>query len=140
MKYIINGENFCRRERVVQVAADIYVLFVSTFIRINLNVYYDYFLKIPLNLNDEKYIISRIQLLVRDLSNVIWELNVNYFFVIFEKFTKLNHSVCYNSVEEAKYSYKPLVEEKQYYGQLVVVSNSNLRSSEYYTSESESEF
>ena len=140
MKYIRNEENVCRRESVVQFAADIYVLFVSTFIRINLNVYYDYFLKLPLNLKDEKYIIRHIQHLVRDLSNVIWELNVNYFFVIFEKFTKLNHSVCYDSVEKAECSYEPLVKKKQYYGQLVVVSNSNLRSSACYTSESESEF
>ena len=92
--YVRNEENVCRRERVVQFAAAIYILFVSTFIRINLNVYYDYFLKIPLKLNDEKYVIRHIQHLVRDLSNVIWTLNVNYFFVIFEKFSKLNHSVC----------------------------------------------
>ena len=83
--YVRNEENVCRRERVIQLAADMYVLFVSTFIRINLNVYYDYFLKIPLNLNDEKYVIRHIQHLVPDLSNVIWELNVNYFFVIFGK-------------------------------------------------------
>ena len=135
--YARNEKNVCRRERVVQFAADIYIIFVATFIRVNLNVYYDYFLKFPLTINDEKYVIRHIQHLVRDLSNEIWMLNVNYFFIIFEKFSKLNNSVCYDSDE---CSYEPLTRKKEYYGQLVVVSNSNLRmNNEYFISESESE-
>ena len=139
MKYYKEEENICRRERTVQYAADVYMLFVSTFIRINLNACYDFFLKLPLSLNDEKYFISKIQRFVHDLSNVIWELNVNHFFVVFDKFSKLNRSICYDlDVEKPlKGPYEPLVKTKQYYGQLVVVSNSNPRSSEY-SSESES--
>ena len=53
----------CKRERIVQYAADVYILFVSTFIRINLNVFYEFFLKIPLSLDDEKYFVRKIQFL-----------------------------------------------------------------------------
>ena len=132
----------CRRERIIDFAADVYILFVSTFIRINLNVCYDFFLKMPLNIIDEKYFISKIQLFVRDLTNIIWQLNVNYFFVVFDKFSKLNHSVCYDVTVDKllKGPYNPLPKIKQYYGQLTVVSNSNLRYNEYSESDSESEF
>ena len=123
LKYRHNEEIGCRRERIIEYEADVYVLFVSTFIRINLNVCYDFFLKLPLTLNDEK-------------------LNVNHFFVVFDKFSDLNRSVCYDVSfdKPLKGPYKSLIEKKQYYGQLVVVSTSNLRSNEYFESESESEF
>ena len=131
--YSLTQEGVCRRERVVQYGADVYILFVSTFIRINLNVYYDFFLKIPLSLDDEKYFVRKIQFLVRDLCCVIWELNVNYFFVIFDKFFELNNSPCYDADVDKplKGPYLPLIKAKQCYGQLVVVSNSNLKSFEY---------
>ena len=137
LKY--SNEKICRRERIVQYAADAYILFVSTFIRVNLNSYYNFFLNLPLTINDEKYIVGKIQRFVRDLSNQIWELNVNYFFVVFDKFSELNCSMCYDVKfdKPLKGPYEPLVKTKQYYGQLIVVSSSNLRSSEY-SSESES--
>ena len=116
----------CDRERTVQYAADVYVLFVSIFIRVNLNVFYDFFLKIPLCLQDERYFVRKIQFLVRDLSNMIWETNVNYFFVIFDKFFKLNHCACYDVDIDKPLNgpYTPLGKVKQYYGQLSAVSNS----------------
>ena len=122
LKYYKDRQNVCRRERVIQYAANVYILFVSTFIRINLNVCYDFFLELPLSLDDEKYFISKIQRFVRDLSNVIWELNVNHFFVVFDKFSELNRLVCYDvDVDKPlKGSYEPLKKTKQYYGQLVV--------------------
>ena len=134
-----SNEKICRRERIVQYAADAYILFVSTFIRVNLNSYYNFFLKLPLTINDEKYIVEKIQRFVRDLSNEIWELNVNHFFVVFDRFSELNRSMCYDVKfdKPLKGPYEPLVKTKQYYGQLIVVSSSNLRSSEY-SSESES--
>ena len=113
------------RERVFDFAADIFVVFVSTFIRINLNLYYDFILKKPLSLSTEKYFISKIQFFIRDLSNVIWELNVNYFFEIFDKFSQVNRSICYSvpSFKPIKGPYEALLKQKQYYGQLIVVSN-----------------
>ena len=118
-------EGGCMRERVFDFAADIFVVFVSTFIRINLNLYYDFFLKKPLSLSTEKYFISKIQFFIRDLSNVIWELNVNYFFEIFDKFSQVNRSICYSvpSFKPIKGPYEALLKQKQYYGQLIVVSN-----------------
>ena len=118
-------EGGCMRERVFDFAADIFVVFVSTFIRINLNLYYDFFLKKPLSLSTEKYFISKIQFFIRDLSNVIWELNVNYFFEIFDKFSQVNRSICYSvpSFKPMKGPYEALLKQKQYYGQLIVVSN-----------------
>ena len=48
LKYSKDG-NICRRERIVQYAADAYILFVSTFIRVNLNSYYNFFFKFTIN-------------------------------------------------------------------------------------------
>ena len=91
-----------------------------------MNVFYNFFLKIPLCLQDEKYFISRIQVLVCDISNVVWETNVNYFFVIFDKFFELNHCVCYDvDIDKPlKGPYTPLGKNKKYYGKLLVVSQS----------------
>ena len=132
-----SNENICRRERIVQYAADAYILFASTFIRVNLNSYYNFFLNLPLTINDEKYMVGKIQRFVRDLSNEIWELNVNHFFVVFDKVSELNRSMYYDVKfdKPLKGPYEPLIETKQYYGQLIVVSN--LRSADY-SSESES--
>ena len=115
----------CRRERVIDLAVDIYILFVPTFIRVNLHLCYDFFLKKPLSLNTEKYFISKIQFFICDLSNVIWELNVNYFFEIFDKFSQLNRSPCYciSIFKRMKGPYEPLMKQKKYYGQLIAVSN-----------------
>ena len=120
-----SNEKICRRERIVQYVADAYILFVSTFVRVNLNSYYNFFLNLPLTINDEKYIVGKIQRFVCNLSNVIWELNVNHFFVVFDKFSKLNRSMCYDVEfdKPLKGPYKPLLKTKQYYGQLIVVSN-----------------
>ena len=96
IKYDKNGINICKRERIIKFAADIYVLFVSIFIRVNLNVCYDYFLSFPLTIDNEKYFIKKIQHYVRDLSCEIWELNVNHFFVVFDTFSELNRSVCFD--------------------------------------------
>ena len=72
LKYYKDESNICRRERIVQYAADVYILFISTFVRVNLNAYYEFFSNLPLTLNDEKYFISKIKRFVRDLANVIW--------------------------------------------------------------------
>ena len=58
---------------------------------------------------------------------------------MFDRFSELNRSMCYNVKfnKPLKGPYEPLVKTKQYYGQLTVVSSHNLRDADY-TSESES--
>ena len=113
----------CEWNQTIQYAGDVFVLFVSVLIRVHLNVYYNYFLSIPLCLQDERYFVRKIQLLVRELCNVIWTANSNYFFVIFDKFKDLNRSVCYD-VDPDKPSKGPYTyprKDREYYGQLTVV-------------------
>ena len=114
----------CEWEQTIQYAADVYVLFFSIFIRVNLNVFYDFFLKIPLCLQDERYFVRKIQFLVRDLCNMVWNTNVNYFFVIFDKFRDLNRCKCFevDIGKPLKGPYTSLSKVRQYYGQLTVVS------------------
>ena len=61
LKYDKDQINICKRERIIKYAADVYVLLVSIFIRVNLNVCYKYFLSFPLTIDNEKYFI-RIQI------------------------------------------------------------------------------
>ena len=96
VKYDKNGDKICKRERIINFAADIYVMFLSIFIRVNLNVCYEYFLSFPLTIDNKKYFIRKIQHYVRDLSCEIWGLNVNHFFVVFAKFSELNRSICFD--------------------------------------------
>ena len=131
LKYVKNGINNCKRERIIKSAADIYVLFVSIFIRVSLNVCYDYFLSFPLTIDNEKYFIRKIQHYVQDLSCEIWELNVNHFFVVFAKFSELTRSVCFDLADTVDF-YRPLPITKTYYGQLNIVSR-------FFESSSESE-
>ena len=135
LKYDKNGINICKRERIIKLAADIYVMFVSIFIRVNLNVCYDYFLSFPLTIDNEKYFIKKIQHYVRDLSCEIWELNVNQFFLVFAKFSELNRSPCFDIPDKVNF-YRPLSIRKIYYGQLSVVLKNDLR---YFETSSESE-
>ena len=94
-----------------------------------MNVCYDYFLSFPLTIDNEKYCIRKIQHYVRDLSCEIWELNVNHFFVVLEKFSELNRSVCFDLAD----LYRSLPTNKTYYGQL------NTAVSRFFDSSSESE-
>ena len=126
--FCINKKAHCMRERVINHATDIFVLFVSTFIRVNLNTYFKFFLSVPLTLSDEKYSVRQIQNCVRDMVNEIWLLNVNYFFVIFYEFTKHNRSLCYDIKAGKKNSYEPLFQPPgsyEYFGELSVVPRAN---------------
>ena len=127
----------CGREMTIDYASDIYISFVSVFIRINLNLCYDFFLKKPLSISNEKYFIKRIQEFVRDLSNEIWYLNVNYFFVIFDEFVNLNRSICYfvTDIKPAKGLYKSRPKLRHYSSGLPVVSTS-ASNSDYSNSDS----
>ena len=135
LKYEKDKINKCKRERVIKFAADIYVLFVSIFIRVNLNVCYKYFLSFPLTIDNEKYFIMKIQHYVRDLSNEIWELNVNQFFLVFAKFSELNRSLCFDIADKVNF-YRALPIRKTYYSQLSVDLKNDLR---YFETSSESE-
>ena len=64
------------------------------------------------------------------MANEIWLLNVNYFFVIFDEFTKHNRSLCYDIKAGKKNSYEPLFQPPhsyEYFGELSVVSRANYR-------------
>ena len=91
-----------------------------------MNVCYKYFLSFPLTIDNEKYFISKIQRYVRDLSNEIWELNVNQFFLVFAKFSELNRSPCFDVADKVDF-YRPLPIRKTYYGQLSVVLRNDQR-------------
>ena len=80
-----------------------------------------------MTLNDEKYSIRQVLNCVRDITNEIWLLNVNYFFVIFDEFTKHNRSLCYNIKAGKKNSFEPLFQpySAAYFGELSVVSRAN---------------
>ena len=121
--YCLDKGPHCRRKRLIKHPVDIFVCFVSTFARVNLNNCYDFFLNLPMTLNNEKYCVSQISNFVRDMSFEIWKLNVNYFFVIFDDFNKLNRSYCYEIKPNVKNTYKPLRSPRSstYYGELAVI-------------------
>ena len=122
--YCSNKEPHCTRESVINHPADIFILFVSTFVRVNLNNYYKFFLNASLNLSDEKYTVKQISRCVRDIAYELWLLNVNYFFVIFDVFTKHNRSLCYNIKPGTENLYKPFCNHPMsgtYFGELSVV-------------------
>ena len=114
----------CEWKQTIQYGGDVFVLFVSILIRVHLNVYYNYFLSIPLSLQDERYFVKKIQILVRELCDKVWTANSNYFFVIFDKFKNLNRSVCYDVDPDKplKGPYTYPRKDREYYGQLTVVS------------------
>ena len=123
-RYCINKKPHCIRERVINHPADIFILFVSMFARVNLNNYYKFFLNAPLTLSNEKYTVKQISNCVRDITNELWLLNVNYFFVIFDVFTKHNRSLCYNIKPGTENLYEPLFKPPKistYFGELSVV-------------------
>ena len=65
-----------------------------------------------------------IELLVRNLCDIIWTANSNYFFVIYDKFKDLNRSVCFE-VDPDKPTKGPYIypsNDREYCGQLSVVS------------------
>ena len=132
----------CRRRRVLKHPADLFIVFLSTFARINLSNCYDFFLNVPLTLNQEKYVVSQISNFVRDISFEVWKLNVNYFFEIFDIFNILNRSCCYQVRPiEKKLKYKPLCysEGSTYYGELSVIPRENYHLFNHNTHSSESE-
>ena len=122
-RYCLTNEPHCMRKRIIRHPADIFVCFVSTFVRVNLNNCYDFFLNGSLTLSDEKYFVGQISNFVKEISFEIWKLNVNYFFVIFDEFNKLNQSLCYEIKPNAKNTYKPLYAPRfsTYYGELSVI-------------------
>ena len=129
--YMVKNDSitdFCLREVIIDHPSDIFVMFVSIFIRVNLNLCYNFFLKNQLPIITEKYFVRTIEEFVRDLACEIWHLNVNYFYVIFENFENLNHSICFytpnvNSIDDI---YKQKVEPTNYFSKLPVVSAEDL--------------
>ena len=88
-------DGFCLREMPIDHPSDLFVTFVSIFIRVNLNLCYNFFLKKQMPILTERYYVRRIEEFVRDLAHEIWYLNVNYFYVIFQNFESLNRSSCF---------------------------------------------
>ena len=88
-------DGFCLREMPLDHPSDLFVMFVSIFIRVNLNHCYNFFLERQIPILNERYYVRRIEEFVRDLSYEIWYLNVNYFYIIFENFETLNRSTCF---------------------------------------------
>ena len=88
-------DGFCLREFPIDHPSDIFILFVSSFMRINLNLCYNFFFKKQVPILTERYYVRTIENFVRGLGLQIWHLNVNYFFTIFEKFEALNRSTCF---------------------------------------------
>ena len=120
--YALTESKQCRRKSFLKHPADIFVCFVSTFVRVNLNNCYNFFLNLPLTLNDEKYCAHQIANFVKAITHEIWKLNVNYFFVIFDNFSKLNRSCCYEIKPNQKNTYRPLTcPSSIYYGELSVI-------------------
>ena len=116
--------DFCLREAIIDHPSDIFVMFVSIFIRVNLNLCYNFFLKNQLPITTEKYFVRKIEEFVRDLACEIWHLNVNYFYLIFQNFEILNRSICFytpnvNLIDDI---YKQKVEPYNYFSKLPVVS------------------
>ena len=143
--YTLNKNGQCRRKRFIKHSADIFVCFVSTFVRVNLNNCYNFFLDQPLTLNDEKYCTLQIGIFVKKIMNEVWKLNVNYFFVIFNDFNKLNQSSCYEIKSDQKITYTPLTcPTKTYYGELAVIPQQSYHlfahdnESSYFDSDSDS--
>ena len=115
---IDNG--FCLREFAIGHPSDIFMLFVSIFMRISLNLCCNFFFKKQVPILTERYYVRTIENFVRDLGCEIWYLNVNYFFSIFENFEALNRSTCF-------YIPMNLVDPRQtqlenYFSELPVVS------------------
>ena len=120
--------DFCIREAIIDHPSDIFILFVSIFIRVNLNLCYNFFLKNQLPITTEKYFVRTIENFVRDLACEIWYLNVNYFYVIFQNFEILNCSTCFyisnlNLIDDI---YKQKVKPTSYFSKLPVVSAEDL--------------
>ena len=88
-------DSFCLREMPIDHPSDIFVLFVSTFMRINLNLCCNFFFKKQIPILTERYYVRTIENFVKDLGCEIWYLNVNYFYIIFENFETLNRSSCF---------------------------------------------
>ena len=120
--------DFCLREAIIDHPSYIFVMFVSIFIRVNLNLCYNLFLKNQLPITTEKYFVRRIEEFVRDLACEIWHLNVNYFYLIFQNFEILNRSICFytpnvNLIDDI---YKQKVKPMNYFSKLPVVSAEDL--------------
>ena len=67
---------------------------------------------------------------------MFWNTNVNYFFVIFDKFRDLNRCKCFevDIGKPLKGPYTSLSKVRQYYGQLTVVSKYTYESHSSYDS------
>ena len=117
-------DGFCLREMPIDHPSDLFVLFVSIFIRVDLNLCLNFFLKKQMPIMTEKYYVRRIEEFVRDLACEIWYLNVNYFYIIFQNFEVLNRSICFyipnlNLFEDFKQKNK----FQNYFSKLPVVSS-----------------
>ena len=120
---------FCLREMTIDHPSDIFVVFVSIFIRVNLNLCYNFFLKNKMPITTERYFVRRIEEFVRDLACEIWYLNVNYFYVIFQNFQILNRSICFNIPKINLIEQYKQKKRTKYFSKLPVVSLSSSSSS-----------
>ena len=100
--------DFCRMEYYFYHTADIVWAFLSILGRIHLNLLYKYFDKIEMSISDEKYVYSCMNNYVQKIIDAFFSININYFFIIFNKFRSLNYSACYDIAPDAKFTYSPL--------------------------------
>ena len=94
-----NGK--CCQFQIFEFARDLFAVFCSVFVRINLNYTIDYFsgLFSRIYLSDEKKIIEKIFRHASSLLNKFWdESNYKFFYEFFDMFDKVNSSVCYENV------------------------------------------
>ena len=111
-KYSLTS-GFCRKEYFLYHSADIVLAFLSIFGRVHFNLLYEYFDKIKMSINDEKYVYSHMTKYVQNMMNAFYSLNINYFFVIFGKFQSLNYSACHDIAPNAEFTFSPLKLERK---------------------------
>ena len=119
-----NDYGKCEWNDTILYAGDVFVLFVSILLRVHLNLFNNYFLNFPMALDHQKYMVRKIQAFVEDIVHMFWTTNINYFFVVFDKFKDLNRSVCFdidqNKLLKGPYTYPessqlpPVIREEYY--------------------------
>ena len=95
-----DSKKLCMWADIIFSGSDVFKPFVSILLRVNLNLYYNYFLSFQMSLENERITIRRIQMFVLDICHAFWTCNINYFFAIFDKFKSLNRSVCYDVYQD----------------------------------------
>ena len=101
-------EGFCRKEYWFSHPMQLALAFLSILARIHFNLIYSYYDDLEMSANDEKLCAPLIGKYVQKILNATYSCNMNYFFVIFEKFQSINHSACHDIAPGAEITYAPL--------------------------------